>query len=325
MRVLAGDIGGTNARFGIVDVVGGVPRVVAASTFPSRSAPGLAELVRRFLSECGLTAERACFAVACPVEEGECRPANLPWTLSAAALARDIGIARTMLINDFEAIGYGLPCLGAGGVVTLQDGERVERAPIALLGPGTGLGVAFVTWEDADYRVHASEAGHTSFAPTTPMEGALREALAQRFGHVSHERVLSGRGLLTIYDFLAARGVAPDRPEVRDAMATGDPAAVITRRALDGSDALCVRTVAFFAEVLGSFAGDVALTIRARGGVYLGGGIAPRLLEPLGAPRVREAFTTKGRLSPLVAKIPLHVITEPRVAVLGAALAAARA
>lgn len=324
MRVLAGDIGGTNARFGYVDVEAGVPSVVAADTLPSRSAPTLADLVRRFQADTGLSAERACFAVACPVEDGECRTANLPWTLSVSALAREIGIARTMLINDFEAIGYGLPHLRPDGVHTLQDGVPAQRSPIALLGPGTGLGVAFVTWEEDGYRVHPSEAGHTSFAPATSVQSALREALARRFGHVSHERVLSGRGLVNVYEFLAASGAAPESAVVRAAMSVGDPAAAISARALDRSDALSLNAVELFLDILGSFAGNVALTIRARGGVYLGGGIAPRLLELLGAPRVLEAFRDKGRLSDLLTKVPLRVITEPGVAVLGAAVAAAR-
>ncbi len=323
MRVLTGDIGGTNARLAIAELVSGVPRIVKEQRYPSGDAPGLAPIVRRFLDWAGEAVERACFGIAGPVVDGECRTPNLPWTVSAKALARDIGIARTSIINDFVAAAYGVGCLGPSDLVTLQLGTAAERGPLALIGAGTGLGEGFLTWEGGRYRVHASEGGHTDFAASDEALWRMRQALLDEYGRASWERVLSGAGLAHIYRHLAAGGFAPERAEVRREMERGDAAAVVTGHALAGDDPLCVQALDLFVGAYGAEAGNLARTVFATGGVYLAGGIAPRIVAKLRQGTFLRAFRNKGRLADLMARIPVHVIVSPDVGLLGAANAAA--
>ncbi len=173
MRVLAGDIGGTNARFALVDVTDATARIVHERRYPSGSAPGLAPLVRRYLDEAGTSPERACYGIAGPVVDGECRTPNLPWTVSERTLAADSGIPHTTIINDFDAAGYGVGRLGPADLVTLQAGTAADHGTIALIGAGTGLGEGFLTWDGARYRVHASEGGHVNFAARDDVEWGL--------------------------------------------------------------------------------------------------------------------------------------------------------
>ncbi len=323
MRVLAGDIGGTNARLAVAELGTGAPRIVTEQRYPSGSAPGLAPIVRRFLDAVGAPVERACFGIAGPVVDGECHTPNLPWTVSAAELARDLGITRTSLINDFVAAAYGVDCLGPGDVVTLQEGKADPHGTIALIGAGTGLGEGFLTWDGGRRRVHASEGGHADFAASDEASWTLRQALLDEYGRVSWERVLSGSGLAQLYRHFAAAGIAPERPEVRREMETEDPAAVVTRHALAGDDAISARALEAFAAAYGAQAGNLALTVLATGGVYLAGGIAPRIVAKLRDGTFLAAFRNKGRMADLMARIPVHVIVSPDVGLLGAARAAA--
>jgi len=324
MKVLAGDIGGTHARLALVDVTGETARILHEGRFPSRSAPGLAPIVRGYLAQTRAAPERACFGIAGPVVDGECRTPNLPWTVSASALAADIGIPHTAIINDFDAAGFGLSRLRPSDLVTLQAGTPVAHGAIALIGAGTGLGEGFLTWDGDRYRVHASEGGHVNFAARNDVEWGLRNSLMDEFGHVSYERVLSGPGLAQLYVHLAATGVAAERAEVRREMEQGDPAAVVSRHGLAGDDPLCVRALDLFASAYGSQAGNLALTVLATGGVYVAGGIAPRIVAKLQDGTFMAAFRSKGRLSDLAARIPVHVIVSPDVGLLGAAVAAAQ-
>ena len=323
MKVLAGDIGGTHARLALVEVTDGATRIVHDRRFASRSAPGLAPIVRGYLAQAPAAPERACFGIAGPVVDGECRTPNLPWMVSAPALAADIGIPHTTIINDFDAAGYGLGRLGPADLVTLQPGMRAEHGTIALIGAGTGLGQGFLVWDGGRYRVHASEGGHVNFAARDAVEWGLRGTLMDEFGHVSYERILSGAGLAHLYSYLAVTGFAAERPEVRLEMERDDPAAVVSRHALAGDDPLSVKALDIFASVYGAQAGNLALTVLATGGVYLAGGIAPRIIAKLGDGTFLAAFRGKGRLSDLVARIPVHVIMSPDVGLLGAAAAAA--
>jgi glucokinase len=323
MKVLAGDIGGTHARLALVEVTAGATGILHEQTFPSRSAPGLAPIVRGYLAQTRAAPERACFGIAGPVVDGECRTSNLPWTVSARTLAADIGIAHTTIINDFDAAGYGLVRLGPADLVTLQPGTPGEHGAIALIGAGTGLGEGYLTWDGTRYCVHASEGGHVNFASRDAIEWGLRGTLLDEFGHVSYERILSGAGLAHLYRYLAATGFAAERPEVQREMAGDDPAAVVSRHALAGDDPLSVKALDIFASVYGSQAGNLALTILATGGVYVAGGIAPRIVAKLRDGTFMTAFCSKGRLSGLAARIPVHVIVSPNVGLLGAAVAAA--
>ena len=324
-QVLAGDIGGTHARFAIVEGAGtaGATIVHEASYF-SATAPGLASLVARFLEESGAKPDAACFGIACPVVDGDCEAPNLPWTVNRRALAREIGIRRTAIINDLFAVGHGLHSLSDDEVAVLQPGAAVAHGPIALMGAGTGLGQSYLLWDGSAYVVHPSEGGHTDFAPTNALERDLLTFLAREHGRVSWERILSGPGIANIYRFLQTMGSLDEQPAVRAEMAGNDPAPVIVRHGVAGTDPLSVRTLDVFAAAYGSAAGNLALTVLASGGVYLSGGIAPRIVGQLASGAFMAAFRHKGRLSDVVARIPVRVILTEDAALYGAAVVAGR-
>jgi glucokinase len=324
MNVLAGDVGGTNARLAMVEVADGRAVVRRQQTYLSAQYPELAPIVRAFCGEVGTRPARACIGMACPVVEDECRATNLPWRVDARTLGADTGIPRVAVINDFRAVGYGLALLDPADLVTLQRGEPKERAPIALIGAGTGLGEAFLLWCGDHYEVFSSEGGHGDFAPRDEREAGLARFLRQQYGHASRERVVSGPGIAQVYRYLASTGVAPEQTAVRAELEREDPAAVITRHALAGTDPLSQLALDLFVNAFGAQAGNLALTVLARGGVYLAGGIAPRIVSKLGAGGFLRAFRDKGRMSDFLATVPVHVITNPQVGLLGAAAVAAR-
>jgi glucokinase len=323
--VLAGDIGGTNARLGLVELTGGRARIVERRSYPSAEHPGLAPIVCRFFDDTGRRAERACFAIACPVVGDDCTAPNLPWTINLPALAREIGIARTAIINDFVAIGYGIDLLEPADLATLQEGVPTPRGSIALIGAGTGLGQGFLVWQGDHYRVLASEGGHTDFAPSGDLQASMLKHLRERFGRVSWERLLSGPGIANIYRYLLAAGLETEQAGVRAELEAEDPAKVIVRHGLAGDDGPSQRALDLFCQVLGAQAGNLALTVVATGGVYLAGGIAPRVVERLRSGGFMAAFRDKGRLSALLTRVPVHVILNPSVGLLGAAAEAGRA
>lgn len=325
MIVLAGDVGGTHARLAIAEVRGGGPvRLVMERRYPSAEYPGLAPIVREFLREVSARPERACFGVACQLDGDDCAAANLPWTIKVSELAAAIGIRATRVINDFSAAGHGIASLQPGDLATLQAGEADHRGPVALLGAGTGLGEGFLVWDGTHHRVIASEGGHAGFAPRDERQFTLAQYLRRVHGHASWERVLSGPGLADTYRCLAAAGgVAPESEAVKAAMRTEDPAAVVTRFGADRSDALCAAVLDLFVDALGALAGDLALTVVATGGVYIAGGIAPRLVDRLADGRFLAAFRDKGRKAAFLERVPVHVVVSPDVGLLGAAAAAA--
>jgi glucokinase len=324
-RVLAGDVGGTNARFAIFEVRGpGQSRLVHEARYASAAAPGLASLVTRYLAESGARPpDVACFGIACPVIDGDCEAPNLPWKVNARVLAREIGIPRTTIINDFGAVGYGLHSLSDDEMEVLQPGVAVDRGPIAIIGAGTGLGQGYLLWEGSRYVVHPSEGGHADFSPTDELERDLLAFLAKEFGRVSSERVLSGAGIARIYGYLMGAGVAEEQAVVREEMAGSDPTAVIARHGVAGTDPLSAKTLEVFAKAYGTAAGNLALTVVASGGVYLAGGIAPKIVRRLAAGAFMKAFRDKGRLSGLMARVPVKVILTGDVALYGAAAVAA--
>jgi glucokinase len=324
MIVLAGDVGGTNARIALVEVDGGRARMVQRENYPSRDYPGLAAIVRRFGTHAGSLPERACFGIACPVMGDDCTAPNLPWTVNARDLAAEIGIPHTTIINDFVAIGYGVELLGPADLATLQEGQPEPHGSIALIGAGTGLGQGFLVWSGNRYRVLPSEGGHGDFAPRGKLQNGLLQFLDQEFGRVSWERVLSGPGIVSAYRYLRALGAAPEQDTVRVEMEREDPAVVVSRHALAGTDCLSDRTLDLFCEILGAQAGNLALTVVATGGVYLAGGIAPRIVERLKSGGFIAAFRDKGRMSELVSRIPVRVIMSPFVGLLGAAAVGGR-
>lgn len=324
MRVLAGDVGGTNARLAIVAINGDTVSIERYQHFESQRAADLASIVQRFMAESGeRSLSRACFGVACRVIEGVCRSANLPWTIEERELATAIGIPRTSIINDFDAIGHGIALLAPHDFATLQPGKPIAHDNIALIGAGTGLGEAFLVWDGTRYLVQPSEGGHVNFAARDELEWGLYAAMQAEFDHVSYERVISGPGLVRIYEYLVSARGAFQSPLVRDEMSREDPAAVIARHGLSNTDSACTQAVDVFTSLLGAQAGNLALTVLATGGVYVAGGIAPRMVDKLRTGPFMSSFRDKGRLSALVARVPVHVITNTNVGLLGAASVAA--
>ena len=324
MIVLAGDIGGTNVRLALVDVSDHALRIVQEERFATRSFPGLGPIVRRFCTDIGTRPDRACFGVPGPVVSEACEAPHLPWKLDARQLAAEVSIPNIRFINDFSAVGYGVERLGPGDLVTLQEGTPVARGPIALLGAGTGLGEGCLIWDGERYQVYPSEGGHADFAARDALQWKLVKFLRTVYGRVSYDRVLSGPGLANIYRFLAALGETREQPAVRAEITREDPAAVVTRHGLAGTDLLCVQALHLFVSAYGAQAGNLGLTLFATGGVYIAGGIAPRIVDKLKDGTFVAAFRDKGRLSHLAAVLPVHVIVNPAIGVLGAAAAAAR-
>lgn len=324
MRVLVGDIGGTSARLGIVDIDAKAVRLIEQRRFASRDFDGLAPIVQAFLTGVEDVPDRACFAIACPVIDGKCSTTNLSWEIDVRALSDRIGIPRTDIINDLHAVGHGVQRLTPQDLVTLQAGEPQARGVVGVIGAGTGLGEAFVTWNNDAYLVHSSEGGHVSFAAQNELECRLRNWLASTVGHVSYEHIVSGPGLVRIYEFLVEGGEADEQAHVRVEMERDDPATVISRHALAHTDPLCERALDVFATAYGAQAGNLALTVMATGGVFVAGGIAPRIVPKLRDGAFMTAFRDKGRLSDVLARVPVKIITNPHVGLIGAAIAATR-
>jgi glucokinase len=304
--ILAGDIGGTNTRLALVD---GDPRApVASDVYPSEAHASLEEIVRAFLAEHPATLSDAAFAIAGPVRNGHVRVTNLAWSVDAAGLAATLGLDRVLLLNDLEANAWGLAMLGPDDFHVLNAGRPGAAGNAAVCSAGTGLGEAGLYWDGRRYHPFACEGGHTDFAPLTAKQEALREFVATEHDHVSYERVCSGPGLVTSYRFLSGGSSLPG-PE-------------ITQLGLAGDDPVAVAALDLFVEIYGAEAGNLALKLMAAGGVYLGGGIPPRILTKLDEGSFMRAFVAKGRFADLLAAIPVRVILNDRTALMGAALAA---
>lgn len=290
--------------------------------YASSDFSDLGTVVSRYLEEVGERPGRAAFGVAAPVRSGRGRFANLPWEVSEERLSRRIGIEDIRLLNDFEALCHALPLLGDDDLVELLSGTPEEEGTVAVLGAGTGLGHGFVTRSGERERVHSSEAGHVDFAPRTPTEEALLRWLRRRYGRASCERVVSGPGLVDIYRFLTDTGRVDEDPRTVGRLEREeDPPAVISKRGLDDSDPACRRALQLFVEAYGAQAGNFALSVQATGGVYLGGGIAPKVLPALRGGRFRRAFREKGKMASMMESIAVRAIVETDAGLLGAARA----
>jgi glucokinase len=318
--ILAGDIGGTKIALGLFQrTAGGAVTSLRETTLPSREFASLDQAVRQFLATAPVPAvDVACFGVAGPVVDGRAVATNLPWVLDETGLARDIPVARVRLLNDLEATAHGVLALPDSALFTLQEG-RAQPGNLAVIAAGTGLGEALVVPQDDQAVVVASEGGHSDFAPRTDLEINLLRALRTEFGRVSYERIVSGPGLVNVYRFLRRAAGASEPAWLAARMASEDPAAVITEVGLERGDAVCVATLDMFVAVYGAEAGNLALKVLAVGGVFVAGGIAPRLRTRLADGAFVTAFRDKGRLSSLLAQIPVHLVLEPRTALLGAA------
>ncbi len=320
--LLAGDVGGTKTELAIVSGQMGPRSPLVEETFSSADYPNLDALVGDFLMQADVRVERAVFGVAGPVIAGQATITNLPWVVEEAQLEKDLGISEVHLLNDLTATAYAVPYLDPEDLHTLSSGEPDQQGAIAIVAPGTGLGQAFLTWDGTRYRAYSSEGGHTDFAPSTPQQLELLRYLLEHFDHVSWERVCSGRGLPHIYAFLKGSGYAEEPSWLTERLARdSDPTPVIIDAALaaEPTASICVAAVEMFVSLLGAEAGNLALKVLATGGVYLAGGIPSRILPFLKTSSFLESFRSKGRMSNLLERIPVHVILNPKTALLGAA------
>ncbi|MDR3726175.1 MAG: glucokinase [Terracidiphilus sp.] len=316
--ILAGDVGGTKVHLALYDFINGKLEYTRDKQYPAKNYSGLEEIVKEFLGAEKVTA--ACFGVPGPVRNGRLRLTNLPWTLDSRELAVSLDIQHVFLINDLEANGYGIAELTADQIFTLSEGDASQMGNRALIAAGTGLGEAFLVWDGHSHVPYPSEGGHVDYAPRNEDEIDLLRFLKQKYnGRISYERIISGMGLTNIYEFLReVRGV--EEPAwLAERLTQGDPNAVITELALAAKSEICEKALDMFVSAYGAESANLALKILSVGGLYVGGGIAPRILEKLKDGTFMKAFTDKGRLSQLLVNMPVRVILESRAALLGAA------
>ena len=323
--ILAGDIGGTKTILGLFERSGLAP--LRERTYASAAQPSFEAMIADFLGAGGAASvTAACFGVAGAVLGGRAKLTNLPWTASRDGVAALLPKARVALVNDVQATGFGALHLGPAALHVLNEGAApAEPGNIAVIAAGTGLGEGFLFWDGARWRPAASEGGHADFAPRSETEVALYRFLAARFDRVSYERILSGPGLATLYEFERARSGRAPSPALAARLAAGDPAAAVTEAALAREDECCIAALDRFCEIYGAEAGNLALKVLATSGVIVAGGIAPRILPVLANGTFLRGFTAKGRFAEMLARVPVKVVLETRVALIGAAHLAAEA
>ena len=316
--ILAGDVGGTKVHLALYDFTKGNLQYTRETRYPAKDYSGLEEIVHEFLGADEVSS--ACFGVPGPVRDGRLRLTNLPWTLDSRELAHNLKIQHVFLINDLEANGYGVAELKADQIFTLAEGDASQIGNRALIAAGTGLGEGILAWNGRIHVPMPSEGGHTDYGPRNEDEIDLLRFLKQKYnGRVSYERVVAGMGITNIYDFLRDVRGMEEPAWLRDRLASEDPNAVITELALAAKSELCEKTLDMYVSAYGAEAGNLALKILSVGGLYLGGGIAPKILDKLKDGTFMRAFTDKGRLSQLLINMPVRVILESRAALLGAA------
>jgi glucokinase len=319
--ILAGDIGGTSTRLALLEPSGDRLRIAIEKVYASPAHAGLEEIVAKFISEHPATITSAAFGIAGPVRNGRVQTPNLAWLVDGALVARTLGLARVALINDLEANAWGIPALSDKDFVTLQTGAPGAIGNQAVIAAGTGLGQAGLYWDGERHRPFATEGGHCDFAPRNTTEMRVLDFLLKEFDRVSVERLVSGPGLCNI--FRALQSIAGRTIDTTALLAAEDPAAAISRAALANSDPIAVQALDMFVSLYGAETGNLALKMKATGGVFIGGGIAPRIVEKLKDKLFIEAFLAKGRMRPLMAAMPLKVILNDKTALLGAARFAA--
>jgi len=316
--ILAGDVGGTKVHLALYDFTNGNLQYTRDHRYPAKDYSGLEEIVKEFLGGDEVTS--SCFGVPGPVRDGRLRLTNLPWTLDSREISQNLKIQHVFLINDLEANGYGVAELKADQIYTLSEGDASQIGNRALIAAGTGLGEGILAWNGKIHVPMPSEGGHTDYGPRNEDEIDLLRFLKQKYqGRVSYERVVAGMGITNIYDFLRDVRGMEEPAWLRDRIASEDPNAVITELALSAKSELCEKTLDMYVSAYGAEAGNLALKILSVGGLYLGGGIAPRILEKLKDGTFMRSFTDKGRLSQLLINMPVRVILESRAALLGAA------
>ncbi len=323
--LLAGDIGGTKTVLALFDAEEGPSLItrhpVQERTFPSQQYQSLELIVEEFLRDCDHPVSAGSFGVAGPVVGNRAQVTNLPWLIEAEAMRERFGF-RIHLLNDLEALATAVPYLQATDLITLNEGVEVVHGALGVIAPGTGLGEAFLVWQKdrQRYESYPSEGGHCAFGPTTPLQLEMLNYWLPRMGHVSYERVCSGIGIPNIYFFLRASGRYDEPLWLRDQLAEAtDQTPIIVKAAVAGEADICVATLELFMEILGDQAGNLALTVLATGGIYLGGGIPVRILPQLQKGPFMQFFQDKGRFSEMMSRIPVHVIFNPKAALYGTA------
>jgi glucokinase len=322
--ILAGDIGGTKTNLALFAHDSGPHQPLAEATFVSRNYTSLEAVIEEFLAAHPTNIEGAAFGVAGPVVGGRASITNLPWVIEVESLRTTLSVARVALLNDLQSIANAVPILEDDDVAVLNAGAPVTGGAIGVIAPGTGLGEALLTWDGQRYHAYPSEGGHASFAPTNADEIALLSYLLERIGHVSYERVCSGIGIPNLYAYFRDQVYAGGNGTIAAQIAAAsDPTPIIINTALDPAQPCpaCSATLAQFVRILGAEAGNLALKVLATGGIYIGGGIPPRILDALRRPDFISAFCNKGRFGTLLATIPIKVILNPKTALFGAASA----
>ena len=322
-RVLAGDIGGTNTRLALYDVNGRQLEMLAMQSYPSQQYDSLGSVMREFLDTHRHPPQAACLGVAGPVHDQVANITNLPWQISAADIANDFGLGSVSLLNDLEATGWGLPTLQADDLVTLQGGNARASGNAAIIAAGTGLGQAGLYFDGERHQPFACEGGHTDFSPQTELDMALLRFLQKQHEHISWERIVSGSGLVNLHACLCDLRQREIPDWLQAAMQAGDPAAAISDAAQQGRDETCSEALQWFINLYCVEAGNLALKLMATGGVYVAGGIAPKLLEQLQDGTFMQAFRAKGRMQALMERMPVRVVLNDEVALQGAAVNAA--
>ncbi len=320
--VLAGDIGGTKTNLGIFKKGKKRPELKCFKTYSSADFPGLENIIEIFLKDHPFLIEIACFGVAGPVKNGICKTTNFPWEVHSNRIRKRFGLRNVTLLNDLTAMALSIPMLKKSELCTIGPSMVQKGQNIGLIAPGTGLGEAILLYHNKGYYPVASEGGHTNFPPANELEIDLWRYLSSMFGHVSRERILSGPGILNIYRFLLSTSSYREPSFLQKNLMSMDPARAITEAALNRGQRLCVKTLDIFTSILGAAAGDLALTGMTTGGVYLGGGIPPKILSGFREDIFMKAFTDKGRFSSLMKSIPVYVILKEDCALLGSAFAA---
>lgn len=316
--ILAGDIGGTKTYLGLFDFAAGKPVPLKIECFRTLSYAGLEPMVREFLAE-SHHIEVAAFGIPGPVVNNRVDVTNVPWSLEAACLARELDLGSVHLVNDLVAAGYGTQVLESTSIATLNEGESLENQTEALIAAGTGLGECILQWNVGKRIVLPCEAGHSAFAPHDSLQADLLQFLMRRSPYVCVERVLSGPGLISIYEFLRDTGRAREDRAIEEAMREDDPAAIIATEAEAGRDELCCQSMEIFVTAYGSEAGNLAVRTMSLGGLYVGGGIAPKIINVLKRGEFMRAFTEKERMEEMLAKVPVRVILDDKTGLTGAA------
>ncbi|HLP47847.1 MAG TPA: glucokinase [Candidatus Kapabacteria bacterium] len=317
--ILVGDIGATKTRVGYYSIKNDFLNIHQTETYVSKDFANLEEVIGVFIKKYHMPVDSACFGVPGPVIDGYVKTTNLPWEIGEDQIARLLSVAKVKLVNDLEATAAAIPYLSAQKIMVLHKGQKASAQELyVILAPGTGLGVGLLYRNASFQTTFASEGGHSDFAPNNDLEIQLLKYLQKKYNHVSCERVLTGSGLVNIYQFLKESGLHEEPPELAKKLEIGDPAAFISAAAQDKSFEICVKALDIFTSILGSLAGNFALTLLPRA-IYLGGGIPPKICKKLGDGSILKSYLNKGRMSEIVAQTPLIVIRDDYAALLGAA------